>query len=60
MELLTNNWANIALALVTFLGVLTAATETKKDDRILNIIKRILQAVIMGKSRQLGQKKKTK
>lgn len=52
MEFLTLHWASIALAIITAAGTLTALTETKKDDRIVNILSRILQAVIMGKSRR--------
>ena len=50
-EFLTANWVELLLALITFLSTYTALTETKKDDRILNIIKRILQAVVLGKNR---------
>ena len=52
MEFLTANWTEILLALVSFLGTYTALTETKKDDKILNIVKRILQAVVFGKNRR--------
>ena len=51
MEFLTSNWATIALAIITAAGTLTALTETKKDDKIVNILSRILQAVVMGKNR---------
>jgi hypothetical protein len=33
-------------------GTLTALTETKKDDRIVNILTRILNAVVLGKNRK--------
>jgi|TARA_R110000751_G_scaffold113241_1_gene212363 hypothetical protein len=51
MEFLTANWAELLLALITFLGTYTALTETTKDDRILDIIKRILSAVVLGRNR---------
>ena len=51
MEFLTTNWAELLLALITFLGTYTALTETTKDDRILDIIKRILSAVVLGRNR---------
>ena len=51
MEFLTTFWAEILLALITFLGSYTALTETKKDDKIVNILSRILQAVVLGKNR---------
>lgn len=52
MELLTNFWPEIALAVITLAGTLTALTETTKDDKIVNILKRVLQAVLLGKSRK--------
>lgn len=52
MNFITENFAEIALATITLLGSLTAITESKKDDRIVNILSRILQAVIFGKSRK--------
>tara|TARA_R110001599_G_C11753639_1_gene609353 strand:- start:254 stop:415 length:162 start_codon:yes stop_codon:yes gene_type:complete len=51
MEFFLGNWDKILLALVTFLGTYTALTETKKDDKIVNILSRILQAVVLGRSR---------
>lgn len=48
MELITENWSTLALALITFLSTYTALTETKKDDRILAILKRVIQAVVFG------------
>ena len=51
MEFLTTNWAELLLSLITFLGTYTALTETTKDDRILDIIKRILSAVVLGRNR---------
>ncbi len=52
MELLTNHWAEIALAIITLLSTLTALTESTKDDKIINILSRVLQAIVMGKSRK--------
>jgi len=51
MEFLTANWVELLLALITFLGSYTALTETTKDDGILDIIKRILSAVVFGRNR---------
>lgn len=51
MDFLTMNWAEIALALITAAGTLTALTETKKDDKVVNILSRILNAVVLGKNR---------
>ena len=52
MEFLTANWAELALILITAAGTFTALTETKKDDAIVNVLKRILQAVVIGKNRK--------
>lgn len=51
MEFLTTNWVELLLALITFLGTYTALTETTKDDKILDIVKRILSAVVLGRNR---------
>tara|TARA_R110000751_G_scaffold151569_1_gene256541 strand:+ start:292 stop:453 length:162 start_codon:yes stop_codon:yes gene_type:complete len=52
MNFITENWAEIALAIITLLGSLTAITESKKDDKIVNILSRIIQAVLFGKNRK--------
>lgn len=36
------------MALITALSTYTALTETKKDDKILAIAKRIIQAIVLG------------
>lgn len=51
MEVITNYWAEIALAVITAAGTITALTESEKDDKVVDILKRILQAIILGKSR---------
>jgi hypothetical protein len=51
MEFLTTNWIELLLALITLLGTLTALTETTKDDNILDIVKRIFNAIILGRNR---------
>ena len=52
MEFILENWAEIVLALIAAAGTITALTETEKDDSIVDLIKRILQAVILGKSKK--------
>lgn len=52
MDFLLQFWAEIALAIITAAGTITALTETEKDDNIVDLLKRILQAVILGKSRR--------
>jgi len=52
MEFILENWAEIALAVIAAAGTITALTETEKDDNVVDLIKRILQAVILGKSKK--------
>ncbi len=52
MEFLTNNWAIIALAIISAAGTITALTETTKDDNIVNVLKRILEAIVVGRRRK--------
>ena len=51
MNFILENWVELALALITLAGSYTALTETTKDDNVLDIIKRIFDAVILGKNR---------
>ena len=51
MEFLTTNWIELLLGLISLLGTITALTETTKDDSILDIIKRIFNAIILGRNR---------
>jgi hypothetical protein len=50
-EFLSENWAEITLAVITLAGTVTALTETKADDKWLDVVKRIVQAVLMGKTK---------
>ena len=58
MEFLFENWSQIALAILTALGTITALIETEKDDTVVNVLTRIVQAIVFGKSRGLGRKSK--
>ncbi len=51
MEFLTTNWVELLLAVISLLGTVTALTETTKDDSILDIVKRIFNAIILGRNR---------
>jgi len=51
MEFLTTNWIELLLGLITLAGTITALTETTKDDSILDIVKRIFNAIILGRNR---------
>lgn len=53
MNFLTTYWSELALTIITAASSITALTETKKDDNVVNVLKRILQAVVLGKSRKL-------
>ena len=52
MNFLTQFWSEILLAIITAAGTITALTETEKDDKIVNVLSRILNAVVMGKNRR--------
>lgn len=51
MEFFIEHWAEIALAVITAAGTITALTETEKDDNIVDLLGRILNAVILGKNK---------
>lgn len=50
-ELIQSYWAELALALIAFLSTYTALTESEKDDKVLDVLKRVIQAIVLGKSR---------
>ena len=52
MSFLIANWSEILNAVLIAGGSITALTETKKDDRIVNVLTRILNAVVLGKNRK--------
>jgi hypothetical protein len=52
MEFFTTHWAEIALAVITAAGTITALTETEKDDNIVDLLKRIINAVVLGRSKK--------
>ena len=51
MEFFVENWSEILLAVITAAGTITALTETEKDDNIVDLFKRILSAVVLGRSK---------
>lgn len=51
MNFILANWAELALAILTAAGTITALTETEKDDKVVNVLKRIVQAVVLGRNR---------
>ena len=52
MSFFTQYWSEILLALITAAGTITALTETTKDDKVVNVLRRILEAVVLGRSRK--------
>jgi hypothetical protein len=52
MDFILENWAEIALAVITAAGTITALTETEKDDNIVDLLKRIINAVVLGRSKK--------
>ena len=48
-------WAEIALAILTAAGTVTALTESTKDDKVVDVLKRIINAIVLGRS---GRKRK--
>ena len=50
-DFLTMHWAEIALAVVGAMGTITALTNSTKDDTVMDILKRILNAVVIGRSK---------
>ncbi len=52
MNFISSHWAELALAVLTAAGTITALTETEKDDKLVNILKRIVQAIVLGKGRR--------
>ena len=51
-ELVAQHWAEIALALLTAAGTITALSESEKDDKIVDVLKRIVNAVVLGRSKR--------
>jgi len=51
-ELFAQYWAEITLAILTAAGTITAITETEKDDKIIDVLKRIVNAVVLGRSKR--------
>ena len=52
LELAKMYWAEIALAILTAAGTVTALTETEKDDKIVDVLKRIINAIVLGRTKR--------
>ena len=55
MEFIVANWPELLLAIIPLLGTISALTESEDDDRWVDLLDRIVQAVILGRSK--GPKK---
>ena len=51
MEFILENWAEIALAVIALAGTVTGLTESTEDDKIVDVLRRILNAIVFGKSK---------
>ena len=50
MDFILDNWPEILLALLTAAGTISALTSTEKDDDIVDMLKRILSAIVLGRT----------
>ena len=57
MEFILQNWSELLVALMVLLGTITALTESEDDDRWVDLLNRIVQAVILGRSKPPKDKK---
>lgn len=51
MDFFIDNWAEIALAIIACAGTITALTDSTADDKVVDILKRILNAVVFGRNK---------
>jgi hypothetical protein len=51
-EVFAQYWAEIVLAILTAAGTITALTESEKDDKVVDVLKRIVNAVVLGRSKR--------
>jgi hypothetical protein len=51
MEFINENWPELLLALITLLGTISALTESEEDDNWVDLLSRIVQAILIGRSK---------
>lgn len=51
MDFILENWPELLLALITLLGTITALTESEDDDNWVDLLNRIVQAILIGRSK---------
>ena len=52
MEFFVENWSELLVAIMVLLGTVSALTESEEDDRWVDLLDRIVQAVILGRSKK--------
>lgn len=55
MEILSEHWAELALALIVVADIIVSATPTKKDDQFLGYISLIVNALSGAKKKRNKQ-----
>ena len=51
MDFIFENWAEVALALIALAGTITGLTESTEDDKIVDVLRRIVNAIVFGKAK---------
>ena len=51
MEFINENWPELLLAVITLLGTISALTESEEDDNWVDLLSRIVQAILIGRSK---------
>lgn len=51
MDFIIENWSELLVAIMVLLGSISAITESEEDDRWVDLLNRIVQAVILGRSK---------
>jgi len=51
MDFILDNWAEIALAIIAAAGTITALTESTDDDKVVDVLRRIINAIVFGKAK---------
>ena len=49
-DFIIKNWAELTLALLSLLGTFTALTESQADDSWVDVVKRVVNAIVLGKA----------
>ena len=51
MEFISENWPELLLAVITLLGTISALTSSEEDDNWVDLLNRIVQAILIGRSK---------